>query len=91
MSVDGVVREPRRRAGPSRTALALRVNPELTDVKVDPEQVPGSGTLDQFIDHPRQAAGAGVRELFMDFGQSPTTFDERVDLAGRFIDGVRAG
>ncbi|WP_329225106.1 TIGR03619 family F420-dependent LLM class oxidoreductase [Streptomyces sp. NBC_00111] len=76
---------------PSALRMALRVNPELTDVKVDPEQVPGSGTLDQYIDYARQAAGAGVHELFMDFGQSPTTLDERVDLAGRFIDGVRAG
>ncbi|MFI9116978.1 hypothetical protein ACIGXK_30535 [Streptomyces venezuelae] len=34
---------------------------------------------------------AGVDELFVDFGQSPATLDELIDLAGRFIEGVQAG
>lgn len=32
-----------------------------------------------------------MHELFVDFGQKPTTRDETVDLAGRFLTGVRAG
>ncbi|WP_320774716.1 TIGR03619 family F420-dependent LLM class oxidoreductase [Streptomyces sp. CRN 30] len=76
---------------PSALRMALRVNPELTDVTTDAERMPFAGTLDQYIDYARAAAEAGVHELFVDFGQTPATLDERVDLAGRFIDGVRRG
>jgi probable F420-dependent oxidoreductase len=76
---------------PSTLRMALRVNPELTVEKAEPEQVPGTGTLEQYIDYARAAAEAGVHELFMDFGQSPLTLEERTDMAGRFIEGVRAG
>lgn len=76
---------------PSTLRMALRVNPELTQEKAAPEQVPQSGTLEQFIDYARAAAEAGVHELFMDFGQSPLTLGQRIELAGRFIEGVRRG
>jgi probable F420-dependent oxidoreductase len=76
---------------PSTLRMALRVNPELTDAKTDPERMPSVGTLGQYIDYARAAAEAGVHELFMDFGQTSATLDERVDLAGRFLEGVRRG
>lgn len=76
---------------PAALRMALRVNPTLTESRTDAEQMPGAGTLGQYVDYARAAAEAGVHELFVDFGQSPATIDERVDLAGRFIEGVRAG
>lgn len=76
---------------PSTLRMALRVNPELTETKAAPGQLPRTGTLAQYIDYARAAAEAGVHELFVDFGQTPATVAERVDLAGRFIEGVRAG
>jgi hypothetical protein len=71
--------------------MALRMNPVLTDVKADADQVPRSGTFGQYVDYARAAADAGVHELFVDFGQSAASLAERLDLAGRFVDGVRAG
>ncbi|WAZ26844.1 LLM class flavin-dependent oxidoreductase [Streptomyces cinnabarinus] len=76
---------------PAGLHMALRVNPELTDIRTDAELMPRAGTLGQYIDYARTAAEAGVHELFMDFGQTPATLAERVDLAGRFIEGVRRG
>ncbi|MFE3906479.1 TIGR03619 family F420-dependent LLM class oxidoreductase [Streptomyces sp. NPDC059153] len=76
---------------PSALRMALRVNPQLTDTRTDPEQVPRAGTLAQYVDYARAAAEAGVHELFVDFGQTPATLAERVDLAGRFLEGVRRG
>ncbi|GGT72750.1 LLM class F420-dependent oxidoreductase [Streptomyces atratus] len=76
---------------PSALRMALRVNPRLTDTRTGPEQVPRAGTLAQYVDYARAAAEAGVHELFVDFGQTPATLAERVDLAGRFLEGVRRG
>jgi alkanesulfonate monooxygenase SsuD/methylene tetrahydromethanopterin reductase-like flavin-dependent oxidoreductase (luciferase family) len=76
---------------PSVLRMALRVNPELTAEKAEPEQIPATGTLEQYIDYARSAAEAGVHELFIDFGQSRLTLEERTEMAGRFIEGVRAG
>ncbi|WP_237555307.1 MULTISPECIES: TIGR03619 family F420-dependent LLM class oxidoreductase [unclassified Streptomyces] len=75
---------------PSALRMALRLNPELTDVKADPEHLPRSGTLGQYIGYARAAAEAGVHELFIDLGQTPVSLAERIELAGRFIEGVRA-
>lgn len=76
---------------PAAVRMALRVNPTLTDTKSDPEQVPRAGTIGQYIDYARAAADAGVHEVFLDLGQTPATLQERVDLAGRFVEGVRTG
>ncbi|MFE7577191.1 TIGR03619 family F420-dependent LLM class oxidoreductase [Streptomyces sp. NPDC057521] len=76
---------------PSTLRMALRVNPKLTETTTDAERMPLAGTLGQYIDYARSAAEAGVHELFLDFGQTSATLDERVDLAGRFIEGVRRG
>ena len=76
---------------PSALRIALRVNVELTDTRSDAEDMPRRGTLDQYIDYARAATEAGVHELFVDFGQQSATLDEVVDLAGRFLTGVRAG
>ncbi|MFD8463367.1 hypothetical protein ACFV27_21330, partial [Streptomyces antimycoticus] len=43
------------------------------------------------VDYARAAAEAGVHKLFVDFGQTPATLAQRVDLAGRFIEGARHG
>ncbi|KUN18164.1 LLM class F420-dependent oxidoreductase [Streptomyces antibioticus] len=71
--------------------MALRVNLRLSDTKTGPEQMPRAGTLAQHIDYARAAADAGVHELFVDFGQLSATLAERVDMTGRFIEGVRRG
>jgi probable F420-dependent oxidoreductase len=80
---------------PRSLHMALRVNPELTQERSDgsgePGDAPGSGTLDQYVDYARAAEQAGVHELFIDFGQTPASLGERIDLAARFIQGVRAG
>ncbi|WP_338704185.1 TIGR03619 family F420-dependent LLM class oxidoreductase (plasmid) [Streptomyces sp. Q6] len=76
---------------PAALHMALRVNPELTDTKTDVDRMPEAGTLTQYVDYARAAAEAGVHELFVDFGQIPATLAERVDLAGRFLEGVRQG
>ncbi|MFF3503244.1 TIGR03619 family F420-dependent LLM class oxidoreductase [Streptomyces sp. NPDC003247] len=76
---------------PDTLHMALRVNPQLTDVRTEPDRMPRAGTLAQYVDYARAAAEAGVHELFVDFGQTSATLDERVDLAGRFLDGVRRG
>lgn len=87
-----IVKEAERaERDPDGLRMALRVNPTLTSTRTDPAQVPRAGTLDQYIDYARAAAGAGVHELFLDLGQTPAALDERIDLAGRFIEGVRAG
>ncbi|WP_335972247.1 TIGR03619 family F420-dependent LLM class oxidoreductase [Streptomyces sp. CA2R106] len=71
--------------------MALRINPTLTRTPADPDQVPSQGTLGQYVAYARAAEQAGVHELFIDFQQTPATLAERLDLAARFIDGVRAG
>ncbi|MGW0858575.1 TIGR03619 family F420-dependent LLM class oxidoreductase [Streptomyces sp. NPDC002690] len=76
---------------PEALHMALRVNPELTETRTGPDHFPRAGTLDQYIDYARGAADAGVHELFVDFGQTPATLAERIDLAGRFVEGVRRG
>ncbi len=76
---------------PSALRMALRVNPELTDAKTGADRMPWAGTLGQYVDYARAAAEAGVHELFVDFGQTPATLEERIDLAGRFLEGVRRG
>nr|WTC14034.1 TIGR03619 family F420-dependent LLM class oxidoreductase [Streptomyces anthocyanicus] len=76
---------------PCALRMALRVNVALTDTAAGPDEVPRRGTLDQYVDYARAAAEAGVHELFVDFGQQTTTLAESVDLAGRFLSGVRAG
>jgi alkanesulfonate monooxygenase SsuD/methylene tetrahydromethanopterin reductase-like flavin-dependent oxidoreductase (luciferase family) len=78
---------------PATLRMALRVNPDLTTEKVEAEQVPEAGTLEQYIDYARAASEAGVHELFIDFSQVPRTLtmEELTDLAGRFVEGVHAG
>jgi alkanesulfonate monooxygenase SsuD/methylene tetrahydromethanopterin reductase-like flavin-dependent oxidoreductase (luciferase family) len=77
---------------PSTPRMALRVNPRLSDTRTDPGgQMPAAGTLAQYVDYARSAADASVHELFVDFGQTVASLAERVDLVGRFIEGVRRG
>ncbi|MGW5652682.1 TIGR03619 family F420-dependent LLM class oxidoreductase [Streptomyces humi] len=93
MGMWDTVREEAAAAGrdPEGLRMALRVNPELTETPTDPGRMPWAGTLGQYVDYARAAAEAGVHELFVDFGQTPATLTERVDLAGRFLEGVRRG
>ncbi|WP_046731562.1 TIGR03619 family F420-dependent LLM class oxidoreductase [Streptomyces humi] len=93
MGMWDTVREEAAAAGrdPEGLRMALRVNPELTETPTDPGRMPRAGTLGQYVDYARAAAEAGVHELFVDFGQRPATLTERVDLAGRFLEGVRRG
>ncbi|MFJ6850961.1 TIGR03619 family F420-dependent LLM class oxidoreductase [Streptomyces sp. NPDC091271] len=87
-----IVREAEKaERDPATLRMALRVNLELTDTEAESELVPQRGTLRQYVDYARAAAEHGVHELFVDLGQTPVTLDERIDLAGRFITGVRAG
>lgn len=66
-------------------------HPELTTDKAEPEQIPATGTLAQYIDYTRAAAEAGAHEVFIDFGQSRLTLETRTEMASRFLEGVRAG
>ncbi|MEU2424053.1 TIGR03619 family F420-dependent LLM class oxidoreductase [Streptomyces sp. NPDC007851] len=93
MGMWDTVREEAAAAGrdPEGLRMALRVNPELTETPTDPGRMPWAGTLGQYVDYARAAAEAGVHELFVDFGQTPAALTERVDLAGRFLEGVRRG
>ncbi|MGV9914514.1 TIGR03619 family F420-dependent LLM class oxidoreductase [Streptomyces tendae] len=93
MAMWGSVLEDAERVGrdPEGLRMALRVNLRLTERSTGPDVFPGSGTLDQYIDYARAAAEAGVHELFVDFGQSPATLDERLDMAARFVESVRKG
>jgi alkanesulfonate monooxygenase SsuD/methylene tetrahydromethanopterin reductase-like flavin-dependent oxidoreductase (luciferase family) len=38
-----------------------------------------------------EAERASVQELFIDFGHTPATLDECLDMADRFLEGVRKG
>lgn len=76
---------------PSALRMALRVNPRLPGSNTGPGRMPGAGTLAQYVDYARAASEAGVHELFVDFGQTPASLVERVDLVGRVIEGVRRG
>ncbi|MBC6463302.1 TIGR03619 family F420-dependent LLM class oxidoreductase [Actinomadura sp. HBU206391] len=75
----------------SELRLVQRLNPLLAEEKAEPDRLPTTGTLGQFIDYARSAAGAGVDELFIDLQQTTTTTGELLDIAGAFIEGVRAG
>jgi probable F420-dependent oxidoreductase len=74
---------------PGSLRMALRVDVDLTKGRADAEQVPVFGTFEQYVDYVRRAGDAGIHELFLDLGQMPMTFDERVDLMGRFLEAVR--
>ncbi|MEU0945604.1 hypothetical protein ABZ379_22900 [Streptomyces canus] len=50
-----------------------------------------SGHPRPVVDYARAAADAGVHELVVDFGQTAASLAERVDLVGRFIEGVHRG
>lgn len=76
---------------PGNLRMALRMNIELADSGRDPERFPARGTFGQYVDYARAAAEAGVHELFIDLGLTDQTLAERIDLAGQFIERVRAG
>jgi probable F420-dependent oxidoreductase len=76
---------------PSALRMVLRVNAHLSQEPADPEKVPTAGTLPQVADYARAAAEAGVHELFVDLGLTTTTATQVLDIAGRFIESVRAG
>ncbi|GAA2881536.1 hypothetical protein [Streptomyces mexicanus] len=61
-----------------------RISRTLPDI-TEAEKPPRAGTLGQYIDCARAAAGAGVHDLVVDFGQTQAGLAERVDLAGRFL------
>ena len=89
----GNVRREAEEAGrnPADIRCIVRINPHLTDEKAGLEQVPDRGTLAQQVDYARSLVEVGADEVFIDFGQTTTTSAELLDLAGAFIEGVRAG
>jgi probable F420-dependent oxidoreductase len=76
---------------PSLLRMVLRVNAHLTQEPTDPRNVPNTGTLTQVIDYARAAAEAGTHETFLDLGLTTTTTPQILDIAGRFLEAVRAG
>jgi probable F420-dependent oxidoreductase len=76
---------------PSSLRLVLRINAKLTDHKAEPDQVPSAGTLSQVIDYALAAVAAGAGEIFLDLAQTATATSEVLDLAGTFLQGIRAG
>jgi probable F420-dependent oxidoreductase len=93
MNLWGIVEREASDAGrdPAALRMALRVNLQLTDEPATQQEVPFRGTFQQYVDYARAAAEAGVHELFLDPGQTHLSLSERVDLAGRFLEGVRRG
>ncbi|MEU6347190.1 TIGR03619 family F420-dependent LLM class oxidoreductase [Streptomyces sp. NPDC046977] len=77
---------------PSELKVVMRVNAHITEADAAPEEVPQRGSFGQYVAYALSAAEAGVHELFMDLDQWPlSSVEERIDIAGRFIEGVRAG
>jgi probable F420-dependent oxidoreductase len=76
---------------PSSLRLVLRINAKLTDHKVEPDQVPNTGTLNQIIDYALAAVAVGADEILLDLAQTATTTTEVVDTAGIFLQAMRAG
>ncbi|MEV4640951.1 TIGR03619 family F420-dependent LLM class oxidoreductase [Actinoplanes sp. NPDC049548] len=68
--------------------IVQRLNPRLTSSPADPARVPAMGTLRQIADYAKAAA---ADEVFIDLTLTVTTQDEMLDLAGRFLDLMRAG
>jgi probable F420-dependent oxidoreductase len=74
---------------PAELRIANRLNLQLT--AEDSDQMPVRGTFDQYVDHAREAADAGVHELIVELGFCAGSVEERIDLAGKFITAVQAG
>ena len=74
---------------PAELRIAARLNVDVT--VGESEQMPERGTLGQYIDYAREAAEAGVHDLFIDLGFCARSIEERIDLAGKFIEDVQAG
>lgn len=73
---------------PGKLRMVQRLNPRLTDSPADPARVPATGTLRQLADY---AKAAGADEVFIDLTLTVTTEEQMLDLAGRFLDLMRAG
>lgn len=93
MNLWGIVAREARDIGRDPTALrmALRVNLQLTDAPAMRREVPFRGTFQRYVDYARSTAAAGVDELFPDPGQASLSLSERIDIAGRFLEGVLRG
>jgi alkanesulfonate monooxygenase SsuD/methylene tetrahydromethanopterin reductase-like flavin-dependent oxidoreductase (luciferase family) len=91
MSQWSIITKEAEQAGrnPAELRMAARLNVDVTGG--ESEQMPERGTLGQYIDYAREAAEAGVHDLFIDLGFCARSIEERIDLAGKFIEGVQAG
>ncbi|GAA2582655.1 TIGR03619 family F420-dependent LLM class oxidoreductase [Winogradskya consettensis] len=73
---------------PGTLRMVQRLNPRLTAEPVDPAQVPARGTLEQIAAY---ALEARADEVFIDLTLTVRTRSEMLDIAGRFLDLMRAG
>ncbi|MFI5935264.1 TIGR03619 family F420-dependent LLM class oxidoreductase [Actinoplanes sp. NPDC051494] len=73
---------------PGTLRMVLRLNPRITTEPADPSQVPARGTLEQIAAY---AKDSGADEVFVDLTLTVRSREQMLDLAGRFLDLMRAG
>jgi probable F420-dependent oxidoreductase len=79
------------RAGrdPGSLRMILRINVILTRTPVGADRVPFEGTIEQYAEYARAAAGHGVDEVFIDLQQAAPDVPEMLATAERFAALVR--
>ncbi|WP_305788866.1 TIGR03619 family F420-dependent LLM class oxidoreductase [Symbioplanes lichenis] len=73
---------------PGAVRMVQRLNPRLTAGPVGDAQVPARGTLEQIAEYAKRAA---ADEVFIDLTLTVTGRAQMLDLAGRFLELMRAG
>jgi probable F420-dependent oxidoreductase len=76
---------------PGAVRGVLRLNPHLTESPAPADQVHERGTLEQVIEYARDAIALGLDEVFIDLAFTCSSTDQLIDIADRFITGLRRG
>ncbi|PRY33468.1 TIGR03619 family F420-dependent LLM class oxidoreductase [Pseudosporangium ferrugineum] len=73
---------------PGALRVVQRLNPRLSGSPADPARVPATGTLRQIADYAKAAA---ADEVFVDLSLTVSSEAEMLDVAGTFLELMRAG
>ncbi|WP_067500985.1 TIGR03619 family F420-dependent LLM class oxidoreductase [Actinoplanes sp. TFC3] len=73
---------------PGSIRVVQRLNPRVTPEPVEPTHVPARGTIEQIS---RYAHSAAADEVFLDLSLTVRSRAHMLDLAGRFLELMRAG
>jgi hypothetical protein len=73
---------------PDSLRMVVRVDPELTDRRLDSDRRAFTGSIAQVADDVRRAAEIGVDEVILDLHHSARTPDELLDVAQLLTAGV---